>query len=257
MTTAQHPVDQLFDHLVEAIPDCKYPEVIRPIRKRIPGEAFFPGGPGLRIEASSQRPAFPIRGVMVVGQDFDSEVAYEKSLERERRDPKSPTWENLIPFLERVGIAPKTCFFTNFFMGLRKGTKATGKFPGARDKNFVARCGEFMKEQLRVQRPQLVLTLGIQVPSRLGTLAPKKLGEWVGVSSFRDLDKTKTGPVAHGVEFEGEGLGFSCTVVALVHPSYRSHPTYPKSYAAQRAEEEMVRKAFQDSGMAAWKPAEV
>lgn len=55
--------------------------------------------------------------------------------------------------------------------GLRAGTATTGVFPGANDAKFVSHCQAFFLEQLRVQRPALVLTLGVHVPPVIGVLA--------------------------------------------------------------------------------------
>src|SRR2546422_9553174 len=103
MTAALHSVDVLFERLNKIV--TAYPKPILAIANRIPGEAFFPGGPGLCMrEGTLELPRFPCGKVMVIGQDFDSETAYRASLQRGRRDPNSPTWNNLLRFLKRVGI---------------------------------------------------------------------------------------------------------------------------------------------------------
>ncbi|MBD2079504.1 hypothetical protein [Leptolyngbya sp. FACHB-17] len=57
-------------------------------------------------------------------------------------------------------------------MGLRAGTATTGVFPGANDAKFVSHCQAFLFEQLRVQRPALLLTLGV-LPPVIGVLSPE------------------------------------------------------------------------------------
>jgi hypothetical protein len=69
-----------------------------------------------------------------------------------------------VALLDRARIPKRSCFFTNFYTGLRAGLTTTGKFPGASNEAFSEHCGAFLLDQLRTQRPQLILTLGIHVP---------------------------------------------------------------------------------------------
>ena len=173
-------IDGFFTHLTQVEP---YPPGVLRIpdagagRPLLPGIAFFPGGTGLWMaDFVSQPSVFPVAGVMIIAKDFDSETAYHNTLSLMQQgtcDPckRNKTWGTLIRFLKRFEIAPKACFFTNCFMGLRAGDKATGRFPGAGDARFVNRCREFMEVQLKTQKPRLVLTLGIEVPSRLAALS--------------------------------------------------------------------------------------
>ena len=50
-------------------------------------------------------------------------------------------------------------------MGLRAGSTNTVRFPGAKDEGFVERCRSFLAEQIRAQRPRVILTLGSHVPA--------------------------------------------------------------------------------------------
>src|SRR5205823_522257 len=97
-----------------------YPRGVVPVHRAVTGTAFFPGGYGLwRRSTESQLPEFPVERTMVLGQDFDSEAGYLRTLLRDGPESNA-TWRNLLPFLHEVGISPETCFFTNLFMGLRK-----------------------------------------------------------------------------------------------------------------------------------------
>lgn len=224
-------------------------------RPLLPGIAFFPGGTGLRgADYLTPCSVFPVGKVMIIGQDFDAEAAYRETLSLMQQGPCDPctrnpaTWGRLLAFLNRFRIGPEACFFTNFFMGLRKGDQATGMFPGARDKSFEGRCREFMQLQLQAQEPRLVLTLGIQVPSRLAPLSPQ-LSHWVNVRNWTNLDLA--GPVVHNVQFPG--LRATCSVVALTHPSFRPPNVGRRCYGewqGDEAEEAMTREALQRSGLA-------
>ena len=244
----QHlPSVEPYPHGVLRIPDAS---AGRPV---LPGVAFFPGGTGLWMpDFQTQPEVFPVGEVMAIGQDFDSEASYHAILNLMRQGPCDPrkrnpaTWGRLLQFLPRCGIAKERCFFTNFFMGLRQGNKAVGVFPGAADTAFEERCRQFVGQQLETQQARLVLTLGMQVPSRLAPLA-QQLSHWQGVESSTRLDAV--GPVVHNVEFPG--VRSTCSVVALVHPSFRPSNVGRRKYGrfqGDDAEVEMVREALSAAG---------
>jgi hypothetical protein len=56
-----------------------YPKGMMPIPTAISGTAFFPGGTGLWQTESSRSRATSHRQVMILGHDFDSEAAYNRS----------------------------------------------------------------------------------------------------------------------------------------------------------------------------------
>lgn len=163
---------------------------------------------------------------MVLGHDFHSEHGYWKSYQHGAESKTMPTWRNLLKLLSEVGIAPERCFFTNLYMGLRAGQATTGVFPGARYPMFVAHCQQFFLEQLRTQRPVLVLTLGIHVPPVIGELSPELVG-WTAGRGLRHLDAV--GPVQMNVTFPGIE-GFVTTIVALTHPSLRDASVRHRRY---------------------------
>jgi hypothetical protein len=204
------------------------------------------------LDFQTQPDVLPGGKVMKIGQDFDSEANYHSILNLMRQGPCDPrtrnpaTWGRLLQFLGKCGIAPEACFFTNFFMGLRQGDQGVGVFPGAADRGFEERCRGFMGVQLNTQQPRLVLTLGMQVPSRLAPLA-QQLSQWQGVESSTRLDAA--GPVAHNVEFPA--VRSTCSVVALVHPSFRPSNVGRRRYGrfqGDEAEVAMVREALERCG---------
>jgi hypothetical protein len=82
---------------------------------------------------------------------------------------------------------------------------------------FVTHCGIFLLDQIKVQRPSLILTLGVQVPPAIGMLSPE-LALWNEGRGLKYLDNV--GPLKSGVTFFGIE-GFRTTVAALIHPSLR------------------------------------
>ncbi|MGH9629211.1 MAG: hypothetical protein ACRD7E_12900, partial [Bryobacteraceae bacterium] len=89
---------------------------------------------------------------------------------------------------------------------LRAAGPETGRFPGARDREFVKRCVRFFERQMEVARPKVILTLRVE-PLRA-------LGQGVfGIptpSTLAACDQIyPRSPMAHG----------RVSVVALTHPS--------------------------------------
>jgi len=160
----------------------------------------------------------PISGVMVLGHNFDSEAGFADSLAQGIERINGPTWGPLRKLFGSAGIPMGRCFFTNAFVGLKAGSDATGAFPGARDRDFVRRCQAFLLEQIRAQRPQLVLTLGIHAPKILAPLAAELASVWSDTTSLRELDKRGVALVSP-VHFPD--MSQPVTVAALTHPSKR------------------------------------
>jgi hypothetical protein len=239
------------------VPTNAVPGVV-PQRSIIPGTAFFPGGWGIWGTAQGTPvPPMPFGGVMVVGQDFDSEHGLKRSVTagyEVRVDQngsydasRSPTWRALLPLLAAVEIQPADCFFTNAYMGIRSGAKSTGQFPGSRSEEYRLACQNFFLQQLAAQRPKLVVTLGRWVPPFLADLSPE-LASWRDAQGFADLDAA--GPVRGSVVFRGQRD--ECCVVALTHPSYRRANVWRRKYnglTAENAEVAMLRDGLRIAGV--------
>lgn len=245
MPYRSHPVETLW---AQHHPPAGYPPGVLAVREPIPGIAFFPGGYGLwREDISQPLPPFPVGGIMVLGHDFHSERGYEASLARGRESASQPTWRQLCKLFVIVGIDPRECFFTNIYMGLRAGSATTGPFPGRTDRAFVEHCRLFLTEQIRVQRPSLILTLGVHVPPFLGALSPQ-LTKWTKAKGLKHIDGV--GPVQRAVRFPADLVS---TVVALTHPSLRDASVRHRRYAGNaghEAELAMLRDALTAAALA-------
>ena len=121
---------------------------------------------------------FPVGGVMVLGHNFDSECGFNDSSQRGKEILTRGTWLGVLNRLEAVPIPPYECFFTNAFMGLCKGRKNT-VYQGRNDQRFREACARFLRFQVEVQRPRLILTLGLKVPPLLQSIT-SDLGPWQG-----------------------------------------------------------------------------
>lgn len=241
-----HPAEVLW---ARHHPPAGYPVGVIPVPAPIGGLAFFPGGFGLWGAAPGRPlPALPVGGVMVIGRDFHSEAGYTESRRLGGERLTLPTWGNLLRLFEGVGLPPERCFFTNLYVGLRAGSVATGVFPGASDPAFVAHCQTFLVEQLRVQRPALVLTLGVHVPPVIGPLSPE-LSPWTEGRGLKHLDAV--GPMRTAVTFRGVEH-FRTTAVALLHPSLRQASLRHRRYGGvtgEAAEFAMLRDGLAASGV--------
>lgn len=199
-------------------PPNGYPRGVKAVPAPLQGLGFFPGGYGMwNVDSSRSLPPFPVGGVMVLAHDFHSEAGYLASFKLGGERLSMPTWRNLLKLFEAALVARESCFFTNIYMGLREGAATTGPFPGAHDSRFVDHCKAFLVEQIRVQRPSLIVSLGQYVPPFLAQVSVD-LVCWHGLKGFKAIDAA--GPVRDEVTIRGVD-DFKCTVVALLHPSLR------------------------------------
>ena len=246
MSEGRHPVSLLFEGLRAVEP---YPRGVVPVPERLPGTAFFPGGMGL-WHTRDVPPPMPVGGIMVLGHDFYSEAGFRRFVAKRGESTRGPTWRNLLALLERVGVGPEQCFFTNAYMGLREGSQNTGRFPGARDPGFVGRCRAFLGQQIRAQQPRLILTLGSHVPAVLAPLS-EGLAPWLGVTSLKALDEAGC-PLIPAAAFPSVP-GHGATVAALVHPSIRWASVLRRRYGGltgDAAELSLLKDALRFSGIA-------
>ena len=206
--------EQLNEKLEKTV--TSYPDGTQRIDSKIKGLAFFPGGDGLftKDDTNHEKAAFPIGGIMVLGQDFDSKNSYEASLKQNFESRiKNKTWVNLLQILKATNIDPEECFYTNAIMGVRTTGKSTGRSPGFNCDTFISQCRKFLIEQIRIQKPKLIITLGIQVPSFLSAFS-NELAALSEVNSWKKLDEK-------GLHiFKQINIGdVKTNVVFITHPS--------------------------------------
>ncbi len=151
-------------------------------RRQLEGLAFFSAAAGLLVtDSAGPLPPFAFGGVMFVGHNLDSEIAFRRRLMsgRAHGGPDRPmlTWRNLYRLLDGAGLAAGDCFFTNAYVGLKAGDDPTGRFPGADDHGFRLWCRGFLEEQVAVMKPRALATLGTGSRRFLSTMAPE-LAAW-------------------------------------------------------------------------------
>jgi uracil-DNA glycosylase len=101
----------------------------------------------------------------------------------------------MYPLLDRAGIPTSDVFFTNTYVGLIEGDKATGKSPGESDVDFSHWCDAFLNEQVRTMVPRTVVAMGGDSQQKLG--------------------------VRSGDVIRHARAGVTFTLVGLVHTSWR------------------------------------
>lgn len=232
--TSRHPVDQLFDALMR-FGDYPVAVGVIPVPGRIPSTAFFPGGSGLwGTEPDQPFPPMPVRGVMVLGHNFDCEAGFYYSLAHAGENLRGPTWRTIRDVLTRADIAMNQCFFTNAYMGLIAGDKPVGQFPGRNNAEFVRRCRQFLLVQLRVQQPRLVLTLGKEVPPVLAPLSPEVSQNWTDARTLQDIDRLGAALI-FPVNFTD--VPRATAVVALTHPANRAPNVKRRHYKGHEGDD--------------------
>ncbi len=216
-------VERLFLKMEELVPAASYPAHVLPIRERIAGTAFFPGGSGLYLESlDPSEVESPVGGVMILGHNFDSESGFRASLQRKKEILSRGAWAGTLMRLNDVRIPLNQCFFTNAFMGLCEGND-NKKYLGRECGRFREACASFLKAQIELQKPRLIVTLGLKVPPLLATIA-SGLEPWEGKCKRHGCDpELKTTSINHhpklNARFEfGTGQEHRAVIVPITHP---------------------------------------
>lgn len=227
--------------MAECVPEEFYPPGVVPVRAFIEGTAFFPGGSGLYMESRDPEDLkFPTCGVMVLGHNFDSEVGFEASLARGKERLTIGTWGSLLKLLGDAKIPLAECFFTNAFMGLCAGADNL-KYPG-RSRAFLSACLAFLQQQIAMQQPRLIVSLGRFVPPMLAMLSPD-LSHWRGHET--PLEVLDANPIK-GASLQVGSESVPTVVVPIAHPSYpNNRKRNPRGFSPGRqGEVEAMREGW-------------
>ena len=229
----------------EKVKNLSYPSgVMRMINGEITGKGFFPGAKG----TSDCSTSISNKKVMVLGQDQDNEAGYQKS-KNKGEETYSPTWKNLELVLSTAGIKLSDCFFTNCIMGVRVAEKNTGKSPALAYPDFIGECMTLLKEQISLQKPDLIICLGMIPIKLLGLLSKYILARFITIESYSEIDSYGLSLLR---QFNFDNLGdFSTTVAVIVHPSFRHINQKFRKYSSngyqwegEKAELELLKDAL-------------
>ena len=222
-TRLPRAIEGLFTRMGELFPTALYPPHVLPVPDCIPGTAFFPGGCGLFLEdRDADKVEFPYGGLMILGHNFDSEIGFGDSLRRGKENLNGGTWAGTLKRINSVPVPLPQCFFTNAFMGLCEGSDNT-KYLGRGDGRFRAACAAFLKSQISIQKPRLIVTLGLKVPPLLATIS-SDLEPWQGsrkrINHDRELKTTAINahPILTATIELDDGSKHRAVVVPITHP---------------------------------------
>jgi hypothetical protein len=193
-----------------------------PHGERIEGTAFFPGGTGLWGAPQNRR--FPVGGVMILGNTFDSLEGFRRMLqagaEIKVNGPTSwvaragHTWDRLARLLIDAGIDPRRCWCTNAYPGLIEQRKGNLGSAGVRRGTALhAWCEAFFLRSVRLMKPSLVLALGAE-PIRF-------MGPLLQVDSWTEGVIGRIDEIGDAVR-KASLAGADVTAMALVHPCLRT-----------------------------------
>jgi uracil-DNA glycosylase family 4 len=211
------------------------------IVEKMQGPGFFPGCNGLHDNQSGSVNKF----VMVVGQDFDTKINYDKLGDKGEVDSNT-TWRNLKKLLIEINIQESNCFFTNVYMGLRKDGKNTGPSPAKKSPNFSNQCQVFFKEQLRVINPELVLILGKEPAKFIAETFPNYFTNWQQIGLLKEFYQEEKN-IYNDLEFENKSIRF----LFALHPSMsNTNRSLIWGKGNKEKETEMLKKHL--SGFYAW-----
>ncbi len=149
---------------------------------------FFPAGSGFW---EGKETLLNDKTVLILGQDFNNEVEfekYEKDKEKSEDPDKNKTWRNLKTLLSELQIKLDDCFFSNVYMGLRKGNLSNkGACPGVQNEAYRVSCEEFLKNQINAVEPSLIILLGFEPLKAIRKVFPKELAEWNNVKTTSEI----------------------------------------------------------------------
>lgn len=231
-------LDLLIDKLKKTIPE--YPNGMDKCFAEVKRFSFFPGGTGLFENATNIRN----RRIMVLGQDWGDEKSFKRAKDNSNENPLgNATLGNLKRLIESVPeLSMKECFLTNVIMGVRQGAKSMGESPAFVDADFLYHCNEFLKFQVNLQKPKVILVCGKHAAMFLAKFyQPCKVwGEkFIG---FKKIDENKK-QILWDVKVTPET---KTHLVLLVHPCMRNRNAKFRIYKECRdaAEREMIRDAI-------------
>ena len=217
--------------------------------RRVAGRAFFPVGRGYAPDV-----AFPLGGVMLLGQDFGNEQNLDDVVAAGEETDDVPTWREIGKALCEEAIPTEACWFTNYVMGVRRGraSNCKGRSPGLRNGALRRACAELFVHQLRAQRPCALVVFGTYLPSVLAADFPAVFPLWKGTSfALRDADDAA---VVRGATMGDVTVPI---VVSILHPSLRGPNLMHRRFdgcggaEAERALWALVRGVVRERWMAA------
>jgi uracil-DNA glycosylase len=191
-----------------------YPDSLKKVCCEIKGIGFFPGARGLwQMEDHSLEG----KSIMILGHDFGAEKDYQLSVKRGCENLQGLTWKNLVEMLNQYDVNPEDCFFTNAIMGVRTNSSAIGESPAFDHPEFLKDCKNFFIEQIKSQKPTLIIALGQHIWKYLAEFS-ETLNALSYIKTFSELDNKELSFVKQ-VKFNTIP-NFTTNIAFITHPTY-------------------------------------
>lgn len=181
---------------------------------------FFPLGSGILIDNKSKIEIAEIDNckIMVLGNDFGTMHYIDNKCPNNKELKTNPTIRNLL----NLELNIKTTFFTNLFIGLRKGKKMVGL--KNLQKEYIDFCIDFFKTQLDFIKPKVVLCLGGEVKEALVEYSKdfSEISKTTFTNLYSDKNEDSFVKTVNGIKF-----------IFIPHSSY-AHTNWPKNKVKER-----------------------
>ena len=198
-----------------------YPPEIRPLYGDSNDTLFFPAGPGMY---SKEEGRLSEKAVMIIGDRYSPNLNVLK-VHGVRQDHSRSThaWNELLDLLIQAGIDPLDCFFTNYLLGIRSRIpNSASRIPhpisrmSLPSSYFRDHCRDIFRLTLELQRPRLILVLGLKAASFLSRLHPQIL-VWQNIKTYNNVDDEYSS-IIRDVPLVSTQV---TTLVLLLHPVRR------------------------------------
>jgi len=192
----------------------RYPAGIQKICGNEQGNIFFPGGQGI---FDPEQGKISDKEIMIAGYQFDRRMDFLKMHEKDQTKSRiNPAWANLLLLLFKGGIDPRHCFFTNVIPGVVVHNKIRKKSSPVTKRYFIEFSRSLFRLEVGIQKPEVILVLGLRAARFLSLLHPKLEG-WATLQNFGQAD-LKMLAIIERVPITDTS---EPTLVLLVHPDGR------------------------------------
>lgn len=190
-----------------------YPSGIRKISGEFTGNPFFPGSYGIFTDNGK----ISDKKVMITGYRFEPRTDFVRMSGVSRpREKTTLAWRNLFYLLFLGGADPSGSFFTNAVPGMKEVTGAGAQPDPSSMLYFRKHSRELFQKQLDIQKPAVVLVLGIRAAKSLTWISPK-LACWRVLKNYAEADRKGQSVIRDVPVAEGATASF----VLLVDPVRR------------------------------------
>jgi hypothetical protein len=212
----------------------RYPSNIKRICGNEQGNIFFPGGKGIFDEETER---ISDKEIMITGYQFDRCLDYLQTPGIDQQISRTNTaWANLMLLLCKGGVDPGHCFFTNAVLGVQDQNGSANKPSPVTKRYFLEHCRSVFRMELEIQKPRMIIVLGLRAARFLSLLHPKLEG-WATLGNFTEADR-KMLAVMEKIPLTATS---EPTLVLLVHPAGRQGNIRHRKYGSFTGDNAEIR----------------